>query len=61
MFESFRKILVYISISIGAENKNDEVKKCSIVKASYKLGDRNLEQLVLLALLGWIIQGYCNT
>ena len=42
MFDVFSENTGNISISIGTENKNDEVKKCSIVKASYKLGDRNL-------------------
>jgi heat-inducible transcriptional repressor len=42
MFDIFSENNGNISISIGEENKNDEVKKCSIVKASYKLGDRTL-------------------
>lgn len=42
MFDIFSENPGNISISIGGENKNDEVKNCSIVKASYKLGDRTL-------------------
>lgn len=42
MFDIFSENSGNISISIGGENKNYEVKNCSIVKASYKLGNRTL-------------------
>jgi heat-inducible transcriptional repressor len=42
MMDIFSENTGSISISIGKENKKDEVKKCSIIKASYKFGDRNL-------------------
>ena len=42
MFDIFSENSGNISITIGGENKNDEVKNCSIVKASYKLGNRTL-------------------
>jgi heat-inducible transcriptional repressor len=40
MLELFSKNQGNLSISIGNENSNDEVKDCSIVKASYMFGDR---------------------
>ncbi|MCX7884019.1 MAG: heat-inducible transcriptional repressor HrcA [Caloramator sp.] len=34
-----------ITVSIGKENIYDEVKECSIVKASYKIGDKTLGKI----------------
>lgn len=42
MFDLLSSDTGNISISIGGENKNDDVKNYSIVKTTYKLGDKAL-------------------